>query len=414
MATALRDQVTEYNLIAKFFQADLGVQCVATKTDRWREFFSKDLKSEWQQAEHRSDVYWTPNSFKSHQRGLSSIVQLNAFYVDLDCYKIGMSKDMALQSLNMVLDDNNLFQPTMIIDSGNGLQLIWKIESIPVRSTSVMKLWNRIEKEICARLSIIGSDSASTDASRVLRVPGTYNTKGTKAKLTHVIEFNEKAVYEMRDFQNELLPVLKRVEKKATSTLENPYKKNNVSRLFNSFTLNKSRLSDLETLLMLRENDALDMRNIILFLMANFIENGQLDIDRKEYIYNANATLKSPLNRQEIETIVRNADGKYNYKNQTLIELLQVTNEEQRYLKTIISTNEYDRRQRSARKERYKPIKQSNEQQKENRNKNVREMYEEGKKQQEIADLVGISKRTVATIVKEYKKCKKLSSYTGI
>lgn len=406
MAIALQGlQTTEYKDVTDCFQASLGVQCIATKTNKWREFYSKDLDAEWQQARTRSNVYWTPNSFKNHQRGIDSIVQLNAFYVDLDCYKLDMTKEIALHSLNMVLKDNNIFKPTLIIDSGNGLQLLWRIEGVPVRSASVIKLWNRIEKELAKRLAILGADPASTDASRVLRVPDTYNTKGKDLQLTEVVAFDRKAIYEMRDFQFELLPDLPKKgpyqEKERIKKAPNKERrKASVSRLFNPYTLNKARLTDLETLLTLRDYQPTDMRNIIMFLMANFIENGDLGIDKEQYLTDMNNSLKTPLNKREIATIIRNTDGKYNYKSSTLIELLQVTEEEQKQMKTLLSDNEYNRRQRIARNKRYEPIKQANKSKKEERDMMVKDLSKNGYTQKEIAKKLEIGQSTVSRILK--------------
>lgn len=405
MAIALQGlQTTEYKDVTDCFQASLGVQCIATKTNKWREFYSKDLDAEWQQARTRSNVYWTPNSFKNHQRGIDSIVQLNAFYVDLDCYKLDMTKEIALHSLNMVLKDNNIFKPTLIIDSGNGLQLLWRIEGVPVRSASVIKLWNRIEKELAKRLAILGADPASTDASRVLRVPDTYNTKGKDLQLTEVVAFDRKAIYEMRDFQFELLPDLPKKgpyqEKERIKKAPNKERrKASVSRLFNPYTLNKARLTDLETLLTLRDYQPTDMRNIIMFLMANFIENGDLGIDKEQYLTDMNNSLKTPLNKREIATIIRNTDGKYNYKSSTLIELLQVTEEEQKQMKTLLSDNEYNRRQRIARNKRYEPIKQANKSKKEERDMMVKDLSKNGYTQKEIAKKLEIGQSTVSRIL---------------
>lgn len=404
MAVALQDQVTEYNEIAEFFQADLGVQCIATKTNKWREFYSKNLQAEWKQAQYRNNVYWTPNSFKSHNRGVASIVQLNAFYVDLDCYKVGMTKELALHALNIVLDDNNLFKPTLIIDSGNGLQLIWKIEGVPVRSASVMKLWNRIEKEICSRLIMLGADPASTDASRVLRVPETYNTKKNQYNLTNIVAFDSSAIYQMRDFQVELLPDLPKERKAVKTGRKSNRNPGTVTHLFNTYTLNKARLRDLETLLTLRDYDVPEMRNTILFLMANFIENGQLEVDKEDYLAKTNNSLKTPLNKQELTIIIRNTDGKYNYKNTTLIELLQISAEEQKQMKTLLSDSEYNRRQRIERKKRYEPIKHQNKKKKEERDQKIMEMLANNKTHVEIATELNITTKTVQRVLKGEKE----------
>ena len=61
---------------------------------------------------------------------------------------------------------------------------------------------------------------------------------------------------------------------------------------------------------------------------------------------------RQPLSENEVvratrsaETVYKNQNKNYKYKNETLINLLEVTEEEQKEMKTIISKEEYKRRE---------------------------------------------------------------------
>jgi predicted Co/Zn/Cd cation transporter (cation efflux family) len=60
-----------------------------------------------------------------------------------------------------------------------------------------------------------------------------------------------------------------------------------------------------------------------------------------------NQRFKKPLIEKNVESKTRNIERKqYNFKNETIITMLNIKDHEQRELKTIIDDNEYMRRQR--------------------------------------------------------------------
>ena len=66
-----------------------------------------------------------------------------------------------------------------------------------------------------------------------------------------------------------------------------------------------------------------------------------------------NSIFKQTLGEKEViratrsaETVYKDQNKNYKYKNETLINLLEVTEEEQKEMKTIISKDEYRRRKR--------------------------------------------------------------------
>ena len=99
-------------------------------------------------------------------------------------------------------------------------------------------------------------------------------------------------------------------------------------------------------------------------------------------------------------------DKEYNYKNTTLIELLDISEEEQTQLKTIISTEEKYKRNNDRRKaeRRTKQGLTKREQEKQEKIKKVKELKEQGFKQREIAEKLGISIPMVKKYYAEIKK----------
>ena len=71
----------------------------------------------------------------------------------------------------------------MIVDSGRGFHLYWKIKDAPI---GALKTWQVLEDYLYKKLKEFGADPRATDAVRVLRLPGTINTKnGRECKIVY-------------------------------------------------------------------------------------------------------------------------------------------------------------------------------------------------------------------------------------
>jgi uncharacterized protein YerC len=94
----------------------------------------------------------------------------------------------------------------------------------------------------------------------------------------------------------------------------------------------------------------------------------------------------------------------YNYYNKTLIKLLEITEEEQKQLKTIISKEEKARRR--AEKKQWSHEKRDNERKplKESINIQIKNMIEDKKTYCEIAEELNISEKKIANIAEKYQK----------
>ena len=149
------------------------------------------------------DIYMTPNSFLKPDRKSENIFNINALYVDIDCHddNIKVTKEMLTEVTDMLTKHFNVTipEPTMIVFSGRGMHLYWKIDSAP---SQLADYWSGMESNLLNKFSEIlngtpfEADERVKDVSRVLRVPGSYNSK---SKSFCTIYMNTRKCYRLSD-----------------------------------------------------------------------------------------------------------------------------------------------------------------------------------------------------------------------
>ena len=140
----------------------------------------QDLRKElpYLETENRH-VWFSQNAFKNSRR-TEDLVGLRACYVDIDCYKAGAwvgihEPEVLAAKVRVVCQEHNWPEPSEIIFSGQGLQVVWILaRAIPKQSFS---RWKALQKRLIEAFLPYGADGACVDASRILRVPGTINLK---------------------------------------------------------------------------------------------------------------------------------------------------------------------------------------------------------------------------------------------
>uniref|UniRef100_UPI0022E670ED DNA-binding response regulator n=1 Tax=Clostridium perfringens TaxID=1502 RepID=UPI0022E670ED len=211
--------------------------------------------------------------------------------------------------------------PNYVIDSGRGMYLIWLINKVP---SQALALWKAIQEYLYNQLKCFGADDRQAlDATRILRVPGSINSK-SKTVVNILDEY--KYVYDLREIQNEFLPELKPYEKK------------------------KGRPSKINYIY-----------SLILFLYRYYLCSFTEDVEKAlNDVLELNSMFRQALSEREVIRATRSAERcyldknkQYKYKNETLIELLEITEEEQKYMTIIISKEEYKRRDRVYHKKNY-------------------------------------------------------------
>ncbi|MFU7517655.1 DNA-binding response regulator [Clostridium sp. HCS.1] len=313
---------------------------------QWHYKYNELLEQDFEQE----NVYISVNTFYSTFRRLEYLKELKAQFIDLDIYKTKFTKEQILMQLEEDYFNKSIPTPNLIVDSGRGLYLIWLINSVPGKA---LPLWKAVEEYLYSVLKRFGADRQALDPTRVLRVPGSINSKsGTYVKIIDNYDY----IYDLREIQREYLPDLeeKKVKKKGR-----PRKTVFIHR---ERSLYYARIQDITKLCELREYDLRGHREFILFLyryyLCYFLEDTQKAL---EDVLDLNRQFVSPLRETEViratrsaETVYLNKNKEYKYKNETLIEKLDITEDEEIHMLTIISKREYKRRNNEYNKNKYK------------------------------------------------------------
>jgi len=145
-----------------------------------------------------------------------------AVWTDIDAYHIDAGKDDIISALQSAYHP-----PSVIIDSGGGIQALWMLsEAVDVSEVGgeteeqVLDVLRRICGVFCGDVKVI-------DLARVMRLPGTINAKHGEERRAHVVEASW-ALYELDDLTEWLdwqRPVIKSLEIPDTSTA-NPWTDN--------------------------------------------------------------------------------------------------------------------------------------------------------------------------------------------
>ena len=350
------------------------------------------------------NIYITLNTFYKPCRRLECIKELNCVYIDLDYYKIKYTREQIIMNLEENYFNKIIPTTNYILDSGRGLALIWLINKVP---SNALPLWKAVQEYLYNQLKEFGADRQALDATRVLRVPGSINSK-SKTVVSIIDEYDY--IYDLREIQKEFLPELKPKEKKKGR----PKKINYVYR---ERSLYYARIQDITKLCELREYDLRGHREIILFLYRYYLCSFTEDVQNAlGDVLELNGMFTYPLKENEVIMATRSAEKcyldknkEYKYKNETLIDLLEITEYEETQMSTIISNKEYKRRNNEYNKNKYKEKlkaegKLSKKEEVKLRREKIKDLLAEGLSQKEIYSLLKISKRTCVNDVKFLKE----------
>ena len=353
---------------------------------KYAELLQQDLESE--------NIYISLNTFYRTYRRIEFVKELNSNYIDLDTYKTEFTKEQILMSLEADHFNRTIPRPTFIIDSGRGLYLEWKINAVP---SMALPLWKAVQEYLYGVLKPYGADRQALDCTRVLRSVGSKNPKsGSVVSILDAYEYT----YDLREIQQEFLPELKPKEK----TKGRPKK---INYIFRERSLYFARIRDIIKLCEVREYDLKGHRELILFLYRYYLCSFLNDTEKAlKDVLELNKEFRQSLSEREAirattsaERCYLNKIKEYKYKNDTLIDLLEISEEEEKQMITIISVNEYKRRDRVYQKKKYHEKLTSQgklgEKEKISRRRNkVKDLLQEGLKQKDICLQLDISKDT--------------------
>lgn len=360
----------------------------------------------------KKDIYYTPNTFNSPiKRQRNYLWQLHRFYIDID-HKKGTRAIESFEvvgAIEQLVENKKIPEPTEYINSGRGIHVYWDIANCHIM---LLDLWEKIEnylfnqvKEIEKDIKNIEVDKRATDPTRLLRLPGTINSKDN-SKCYSMLK-REDNIYNIFDLKKAYIKPNKAYKKNKSNIAYLPTK--------NLYTLNKSRLEDFKAIVSLRNGEVKGYRNtLIMFYSYHYRLINEITVEEliditKEF----NKSFREPYKIRELISVCRSVNRTvkhfqedeskgYKFTNKYIIEALDISEQEQRKLLTIISTDEKYRRKnikRNAARRNEEGL-TSRQQQKRDLITKVKELKQQGLKQVEIAEKLGITKGTVSKYLK--------------
>lgn len=378
-----------------------GYITIASKDSSYKQWHykSKDIFENSEIILNKINAYVSQNTFYKPQRRIENIKELRAIYIDIDCHKTKYSKEAVQYFLENDLYGYKIPRPNFLIDSGRGLYYVILIEPVP---SMAMPLWYAVQRYIYNQLKEYGADACALDPTRVLRVVGTVNSKSNSfVEILDVYDYK----YNLREIQEGFLPeISEKIEKKKGR----PKK---IVSLFTEYSLYHARILDIIKICELRNYDVKGHRELILFLYRYFTCCFSEDAEEALLkVLELNAMFKEPLSEREVIRDTKSAEKAYfertyKYTNVKLIKMLGITLDEQKHLKTIISSKEKYRRCANEKKAKQKAKRRNKkgltkkQQELEEIKIKIKELKDKEKSIREIANILGISKSKVGRLV---------------
>ena len=338
------------NYINTLHKDSEGYITVAKMGNRWQQYYFEGINDLSINLKGK-DVYISQNTFNNKSRRLIHLKELKALYIDIDCYKMNLSKEAVKYFM-----ENDLYGqipvPNMLIDSGRGLYYIIFLENTMAEE---LPKWQLVERYLYEKLKDLGADNKALDATRVLRVTGTVNSKNNS--IVKVIDTYDYQ-YTLDEIIENYIPEIieDRKEKQKPKGVRKKGRKKKFVSLFTLYKLYYTRFKDIKKLVEIRNYEMTGYREVTLFLLRYFMNvyHGDDDLVMEE-ILEINNSFTEPLEKDEVfkatlSGATRATENVYKYSNDKLIKLLDITPSEQKQMATIISKSEkYYRNNKSRR-----------------------------------------------------------------
>ena len=384
----------------------------------WRESMHKHSHLSFIGAPSNGSLYVSVNGFSGDRRRLDSLRQINALFFDLDCHGSSRSQTdnairNAIETISEAVRIEKLPRPTLTVDSGRGLHLYYVLKrSIPYRCSAngpvnekALGLFQLVQQKLSRTLSrlmepidCIDVDEKVFDFTRVSRVPGSFNPAAQRyARLLS----SSDSYYDLSDINAKLGGF--------ANHLVSPEMRHSINALFSKkhgddSPLLRSRLANVISLQTLRNFDCEGSRELMCFVFYNTAVQLAGPSDASRQLCSFNSRFTQPLSQAELDSVVRSVDRVVNVRGQRgyyvlsakrIVEMLALTEQEKVKIRFYTST-------RSIVREKAKEFTASR---RASRNKRITDLYQSGDfTQNEIAQMIGCSLRTVASVLSRARR----------
>lgn len=371
-------------------------------------------------ASQRLDYYITANTVSGVNRSMDGLFGLQNIVIDVDCHDKqvdaqGLAQAFIWRSERDLWSDGSLPYPNSIVKTGRGVQLWWAIK--PCHASCIFAynqiktgLMDHIESMISEYSELDGLQidrTASSNAVGYYRLPCTYNTQARRFGSLQVLHSKRYDTHELAEYISPL-PKKRGSECKFGAQKPIPMQEGDVIVLHNNYTTGANRVMQLVNLRNLRNNDVgAETRNNLCFSVYNAL---RMSFDHEEAMARLqayNRGFKQPMTEAEMQHTVCSAarKGGYKYTNSKLIEFLDITLEEQDAIGLHPFTGVYKpwshTKPNATRDAVRKAIR-------DDRDAKIIAMHQDGISQAETARQLGVSRNTVARVLKDWTAQKDL------
>jgi len=377
------------------------------------------------------DTYLSQAEFVRPNRRVVNLKQVGLAFLDLDIYRSVYQHHAPEQACGLLIDycrDNNIPIPSAVLCSGRGLYAKWFLSS-PLPPQALPR-WLAVQRHLADSLRGFGADKGALDASRILRLQGTVNTKNGQICRVLWPLATEPCRYDFEALAADVLPIQRdvlRQKKKSQLQAVRGGNKNGL-RGFSPLRLWWDRLADVRKLAQIRGGVKEGQRDLFLFVascaLSWCVTPGQLsrevEVLAREFCPGMSRTESWSATgsvRRRAEAAAKGekvnfggnlVDSRYKMSNQWLIDALKITQDEITQLKTIIDQDEaakrdkersLARRRKAGATSREVYVKKAK-----NRRDLVAQLLDEGLTKAAIAAELGITKDAAKSLIRQVKK----------
>lgn len=369
---------------------------VKGRGDTWKEdlYPMSTLETVAKSVRGHADTYISQASFASKLRRSFNTQSLRCVFVDLDTYNAdsGKSQPELAEQIKQIARENGVADPSYIASSGRGMYAKWVFDN-PINA-SLQPQWKLLQQKLMSLYLPMGADRKVIDAARVLRLQETINSKnggevslieqGTTHSFADLFRSSE-GLQILRPKDGKLVRANDSVVRKGIRlrssdlmtdealtdldglTLYSEQRNPVMLKQMTAQSLSWSRFLDLRDLVIRRGGIHKGSRDITLFWMTTFLAQAGI-IEPGNFWNEVKSLLMSfptgrdfnPVADGSLSTLQRRIESQargekimhngvayapiYTPRNDTLLNMLGVTADEEMVMRTIISSGEKLRR----------------------------------------------------------------------
>lgn len=374
---------------------------------------------------NRLDYYLTANTVTAGKRQLSFLFSLNNIVIDIDCHddrikaqdKGALVEAFIWRAKHDYWNEATLPKPNSIVRTGRGVQLWWAIKPCAVETVwyydQIKSVFLKYFTDMLNKHEELDGLSVDISSSKnnvgYFRLPCTYNTgarKYSSLEILHRELYSTQNLFEVikpgLSFKISPTPKGKKAKPAANLDEQKPavaLDRRDISLLKECQYRCGRRVAKFIQLRNLRNRDiGSETRDLLCLIVYCELRKVYEHEQALDYLRQFNDGFKEPFTEDQLQQKISSAkDVCYLYSNKKIIEVLQITPEEQDQIDFYPANPDgWKRRRPNASRDEVRRIKR------EGRDAKIIELHEKGLSRTEIGRELGINRKTAAAVIKKW------------